>query len=113
MPVSLERLARNQAIFREVNERIEEVATGELADGDAPIRFVCECSDTDCTAILDLAREEYERVRSEPTWFVIESGHEIPEIERVVGQHDGFAIVQKINGEDYSKQTDPRSSART
>jgi hypothetical protein len=113
MPASLERLARNQAIFREVNERIKEVATGELADGDNPIQFICECSHVGCTSTLDLAQQEYEHIRSDLTRFVIRSGHELLEIERVVGEHDGYAIVEKINGEAYAKRSDPRRGSRT
>ena len=60
MSVSLERLARNQALFREVNERLL-----ELADGfhDGSMQFICECSQEDCTETLTLSHEQYESVR--------------------------------------------------
>jgi hypothetical protein len=58
MPESLERLARNQALFREVNERIETIA------GDSEtVEFVCECSNPDCISTIELKMGEYERVR--------------------------------------------------
>jgi hypothetical protein len=36
-----EKEARNQALFREVNERIEQVSEGFATDG--PTSFLCEC----------------------------------------------------------------------
>ena len=106
MSASLERLARNQTIFRELNERIQ-----ELADPDGPIRFVCECSHVGCEATVELGRAEYESVRSESTHFVVASGHNLPEIERVVGRTDGYAVVEKMIGKAFSKASDPRSQA--
>ena len=37
---------RNEALFREVNERIEDVSTALVPD-DEPMEFLCECDDTD------------------------------------------------------------------
>ena len=105
MSVSLERLARRQTLFREVNERIEELTDSE----DESIQILCECSDTDCLVTLKLPKEDYERVRSVPTWFAIEQGHEIPEIERVVGEFDGYMVVEKFVGQEYAEETDRRS----
>jgi hypothetical protein len=102
--VSLERLARRQTLFREVNERIEELTDGE----DRSIQILCECSDTDCLVTLELSKEDYERVRLVPTWFAIEQGHEIAEIERVVGEFNGYAVVEKIVGQKYAEETDLR-----
>ena len=103
-----ERLARNQAIFREVNERVASVAQNGLGE---PIRyeFLCECSETDCFERLELTLGEYESVRSKPTWFVIAAGHEFVELEQVVRQNDGYQIVQKV-GEagEVVAASDPR-----
>jgi hypothetical protein len=103
--VSLERLARRQTLFREVNERIDDLTDGE----DESIEILCECSDTECLVTLELPRKDYERVRSVATWFAVERGHEIPEIERVVGEFDGYAVVEKTVGQDYAEETDRRS----
>lgn len=101
---SLERLARNQALFREVNERIKEVA--DPVDG--AVDFLCECSDTDCTVSTPLTLAEYEAVRSDPGWFFVEPGHEQLEIERVVSESERFTVVEKLLAEDFLEQTDPR-----
>lgn len=108
MSVSLERLARNQVLFREVNERLREV-TGE---SDAPTEYLCECSNQDCTETIALELEEYEGVRSSSNLFVVTRGHEILAIERVVGETDGYKLVEKINGADYAVEMDPRLRGR-
>ena len=56
------RAAKNQSLFREVNERIEELRPHNML-----IEFACECIDTDCAAALLLSDEEYEHVRRFPT----------------------------------------------
>jgi hypothetical protein len=104
MSESLERLARNQALFREVNERIETIA----GDNDV-VEFVCECSNTDCSSTIKLSRSEYERVRSDSSWFVIKLDHDIAQIERVVSRDDGYVVVEKLIAEEYLEQTDPRA----
>ena len=105
MSVSLERLARNQALFREVNERLL-----ELSDGfqDGSMQFVCECSSEDCTLTVDMNHNEYESVRAHSTFFVVVTGHEILEVENVVDRQNGWTIVQKVTESDYAVQTDPR-----
>ena len=113
MSESLERLARNQSRFREVNERIEYLAEvneriGYLAEG-STTEFVCECSSTECISTIELTVVEYERVRSNPTWFVIKPDHDLVQIERVVSRDDGFAVVERLILEEYMQATDPRS----
>ena len=108
MSVSLERLARNQALFREVNERLL-----ELTDGfqDGSMQLVCECSHEDCTLTITMNHDEYESVRARSTFFVIASGHEIPQVENIVDRRNGWTIVQKTTESDYAVGTDPRRSA--
>jgi hypothetical protein len=104
MSVSLERLARNQALFREVNERLL-----ELSDGfDGSMQFVCECSKEDCTHTVNMDHDEYESVRAHSTFFVVATGHEVLDVENVVDRRDGWTIVQKVTASDYAVETDPR-----
>jgi hypothetical protein len=105
MSVSLERLARNQVLFREVNERLREIVDESVG----PTEFLCECSNQDCTEKIALGVEEYEGVRSSSNLFVVARGHEIPTIERVVGESDGYKLVEKIIGVDYAVHMDPRT----
>jgi hypothetical protein len=106
MPVSLERLARNQVLFREVNERVSELAEAGRID---PIAFLCECSRMDCDEMIELDRAEYEGIRSSSNLFVIALGHETPEVERIVEGNHRFALVEKTNGAQLAVDTDPRT----
>jgi hypothetical protein len=93
MTLSRERLARNQIIFRDVNERLRTIADA-LPDGMAD--YLCECSDVHCTDKIGLRLSEYEAVRAQRDCFFIEPGHERPEVEEVVDQNERYAIVRKF-----------------
>jgi hypothetical protein len=72
--------------------------------------FLCECSNIDCTLRLPLTLAAYERVRVDPTQFVVAPGHDLPEIEDVVHRADGYQVVRK-HGEaaELAEDRDPRS----
>jgi hypothetical protein len=72
---------------------------------------VCECSNTECISTIALTVVEYERVRSNPTWFLVKPDHDISQIERVISRDDGFAVVEKLIAEEYMLETDPRSDS--
>lgn len=95
-PTSAERIARNDAIFREANEAIADFAEKLGADG--PIPFVCECAEPECNKIVPLSRGEYEEVRSDPRLFVNAVGHHVAAQgwAKVVAERDGYVIVRKI-----------------
>ena len=98
---------RNQALWREVNERIKAVA-----ETSGEVEFLCECARMDCTETVTMSMAEYERIRSSPTEFPIKLGHDFPEIESVVEASDGYVVVQKEGAaaEEVAK-LDPRSRA--
>jgi hypothetical protein len=89
------RLAKNQALFREVNERMEALVT-EFGTLEAQHSFVCECSNTDCATQLELSHQEYERIRANPARFVIAPGHELEIVEDVVATTPTYTVVEKI-----------------
>ena len=104
-----ERLARNEALFREVNERINDLTVHQFGDDDS--HFVCECSRTDCSEFIHLTAETYEAVRANGNRFALVRGHEIPDIERVVGEHGDVFVVEKVgDGAEIATRLDPRSS---
>ena len=88
---------KNERLFREVNERIREIAERlALAGGPAEeVSFMCECASTDCTDRIELSLDDYGRVRADPAWFVVATGHELPEFERVIERAGAFTIVEK------------------
>ena len=63
------RLAKNQSLFRAVNDQIEYVARAQSTI--LPIRVLCECADPDCDAHVELTQGEYEGVRQNPTQFLV------------------------------------------
>ena len=102
-----DRLVRNEALFREVNERVEEIS-GRA--GLETIDFICECGDADCTAAVSLTESEYEQIRADPLLFAILPGHAMPEVEDVVSKGDRFQVVRKHEDEeDIAHATDPRA----
>ena len=104
-----QRVAKNEALFRRVNERIEEI-NETLAD-DSESDFLCECGDDDCTAPVSMTLAEYAEVRRDPTHFLIAHGHEVLDVEKVIRETDRYAVVKKFAGEAerIAVETDPRS----
>jgi hypothetical protein len=105
------RVAQNETLFREVNERVEEVASGFADDEeDRPIGFVCECGRGDCTESIEATRAQYEAVRSNPLRFLLVPGHEDNSVERVVERSERFVVVMKLGeGARLAAEQDPRS----
>lgn len=103
-----ERYARNEWLFREVNERIAEV--NEDFEVGGQIEFLCECGRQDCLETVRLSRTDYERVRAEGDRFFVRPGHVDPALERVLERHEDFVVVTKIGeaGEAAESQ-DPRA----
>jgi hypothetical protein len=102
------RLAQNEALFREVNERVNSLATDRSVA--ASYEYVCECSNPDCTFQVTLDADEYEAVRASPRQFVILPAHYVPEIEDVVTKNDRYWIVLKVGEEGaFVEELDPRS----
>jgi len=89
-----ERLALNEVLFREANERIQ-AAAEQHAVPDVPIGFYCECADRDCTEQLVLTAKEIEGVRTRSTQFIVRPGHELPEIETVITETPLYLVVEK------------------
>jgi hypothetical protein len=101
--------ARNEELFRNVNEQIE--ALGQTVErGDPVMEYLCECDRQDCYEKVRATRAEYESVRSDPTHFIVSLGHQDPSVERVSASNDRFLVVEKHGaaGRD-ARETDPRS----
>lgn len=107
-----ERVALNDATFREANEKIADAADSIGVEGLLP--FICECADTRCTSLLRLTRAEYEAVRAEPTHFINAEGHHhsAQGWARVVDTYERYAVVEKCgDAADVVAARDPRGSA--
>jgi hypothetical protein len=104
------RVGLNEVIFRQVNEQIRDL-NRQFETAQDTMTVICECGNSDCTERLELRVREYEHVRSDARRYVIAKGHEIPSVEHVVEQADGYDVVQKDEGTpaDLSRQLDPRA----
>jgi hypothetical protein len=102
------RLAQNEILFREINERIEGIAEVQGAD-DHVFDFICECPDAACTLRLPLTLKLYEDTRADPTAFIVAPGHDCPEIEDVALRGPGFQVVRKVGiAGALAREEDPR-----
>src|SRR2546421_11637947 len=104
-----ERIGLNEAVFREVNERIEDLADRFDLKSE-PLDLVCECGDANCVERITMTTAEYEQLRSDAHQFAVHPGHEDRDVERVVDKRKGYDIVVKNEGapERIAEQTDPR-----
>jgi hypothetical protein len=97
--LSEERIAKNNATFREANEKIRARAT----EYDPPMErlpFICECASEECVQIIRLTSAEYAAVRANPAHFLTAEGHEKAEEPpgHVVSREDGYVVVEKETG---------------
>jgi hypothetical protein len=105
-----ERIGLNEAVFREVNERISDLAENFGLD-EQPLDLVCECGDPTCVERISMSREAYERLRADATHFAVHPGHELPDVESVVERNGAYDVVRKHEGgpAEIARGTDPRS----
>ena len=97
MPSLEARLARNEVMFRSINDRIRELALRFEQIGEKGLSFICECADETCVERIELTTTQYDDVRAIPARFVVALGHEAtPLVERVVFRSSDFAVVRKI-----------------
>lgn len=82
----------------------------ERHDGDGPEEYCCECAQLECDVTVSLTAEEYEALRSDPTHFVVRSGHEVKDVERVLEDRGSYAIIEKCDEvAALMARTDPRT----
>jgi hypothetical protein len=107
-----ERIGMNEAVFRDVNERIQDVASTFNMTSE-PLDLICECGDAACVARISLTRDEYEAIRSDPELFAVASGHVAPDVEDVVESRPKYDVVRKNKGvpAQIAQKTDPRSGS--
>jgi hypothetical protein len=104
------RIGENEALFRSVNEKAQELGESFSASADTFV-IVCECGTQSCMEQIELQPAEYERVRQNPLHFLIKPGHEFSEVDEVVERTDRYWVVEKDSGlpAEVARETDPRS----
>ena len=103
-----ERVARNEAANREINEGIEAALGLRARKGHVPM--LCECGRSECEDLLAITIREYEEVRSDPRRFAVVREHVMADIEAIVSETDRFVVVQKREGAPArsAEELDPR-----
>jgi hypothetical protein len=85
----------NEALFREVNERIDQLHD-QLGSGRA-FEVVCECGDAECTERFQITSQAYSELREDVHRFAVVPGHEQPDVERTIAKHDRYFVVEKTD----------------
>ena len=109
------RLAKNEALFRDVNDRLAKLTTKLAFSAAYPLKtldgVVCECADPLCLErVGPLAITEYEAVRHNPIRFIVAAGHESSDV-KTIERHPTYWVVEKHEGapSDIARERDPRS----
>ncbi len=106
-----ERMVKNEALFRDVNERMRTIDRGLGVPPNEEDRwaFICECVNVNCADRIELTLDEYEQARARSDRFIVVPRHERPDVERVIRRNERFAVVEKHPGSrDIAEATDPR-----
>ena len=105
----LDQEVMNEVDSRKRNEWIEH-ANDNFGAKHASDDYACECSDLSCTTVISLSRDEYESVRGHGSHFAIAINHENPMVDRVVAEHERYAVVEKLLGRPrrLADANDPR-----
>jgi hypothetical protein len=90
----VDRIAQTERFFRAVNEEIA------ANDGHGTTLFLCECGNPACSEGLELTAAALRHLHAENGLFVVLPGHELPEVETVVDQHNGYLVVRRNTLED-------------
>ena len=112
MDERLERQAKNEALLREVNERIDELDRKSSSwDKSGFYEFLCECGrESACGDTVPVTLEEYERVRSQDDRFLLAPGHESEGLEVIVERTRRYLIVDKVAAAEPFVADDPRGA---
>ena len=65
-----------------------------LGTKEASLSVSCECGREACSVELTVSRTAYRNVRRQPEWFLVQDGHQHPDVQRVVHLHDDFLIIE-------------------
>jgi 4-hydroxy-3-methylbut-2-enyl diphosphate reductase IspH len=112
--LSGQRAARNQSLYRSVNEQItqlNEAFSEVFPDSESLSEWICECADTTCGLRIKATRQEYELVRANGRTFIVYPGHVYPEVEGVLSENERFMVVEKFDeGGQVAETLDPRAT---
>jgi hypothetical protein len=96
---SKRRREENEVVFRLRNNGLKSAVDTLLPEenkDDFNLGFTCECSDENCKETVEISAATYEHIRQNPREFILKTGHQQPDIERVV-HNDGYIVVEKFD----------------
>jgi hypothetical protein len=105
------RAARNQVLFRDVNERVKDV-NDHFQSFTTLQEWVCECANDTCTEHIEMSCDDYEKIREGAERFFVapSEDHIWPDVEAVIERRDAYWIVEKSGlAAEIAKDQDPRS----
>lgn len=94
-PPQHERIARNEHLFRSINQDLARAA--DRFGAESSLEFMCECARVECCEHVSLTMDEYRALREHPARFAIIPSHQVLDSEIVVHRKgDQYAVVEKI-----------------
>ena len=106
------RAARNQSLFREINERVKQLNEGfsmVLPVGE----WICECADDTCVERIELSATAYAAVRNNGARFLVAPSdqHVLLDVERITERNDRYWVVEMFGAAGkLADESDPRSN---
>jgi hypothetical protein len=91
------RIGINEALFREVNDRIDQLQS--TLGRARTFEIVCECGDASCVERFTISAGDYAGVRRDVHRFAVVPGHADPSAERIIERHQGYFVVEKTDPE--------------
>jgi len=107
-----QRAAKNQSLFREINERVSDLNEGFSRVSDVG-GWICECANDTYIERVVMYADEYEAIRRDGKRFFVAPGdeHVWPDVEVVTERKKHYWIVEKIGRAGrMTKQADPRTA---
>jgi hypothetical protein len=93
------KLIRNEQIIRNRNRTVSQALKkyfgGDKGITDAPLEFICECSDIKCQEPITVTITEYEKLHKRNDRFLIIKGHKSPSVEKTVEVRGKLELVEK------------------
>ena len=110
---SIERNARTQNSYRVINEHLAQVYNQSAGRPQqrAPelLEVFCECGREPRCGRVNVSPVTYERVRADPTSFILSPGHGVAAVEEMVERGDGFLIARNLGrAAEIARAADPR-----
>ena len=105
---ALEQVAARQQQRRQFNQRLAAIETLDLE----AMPYRCECGLIACGAAIKLTRDEYAEVRADARRFAVLADHVMPDADRVVERHRGWAVIEQSDRFVTETPTQASSVAR-